>query len=153
MTQFLQFAKGYSPLEAGAAMVPLAFGLMLGATRATKAAEKVGTKRVVAGGLIGLGATLTTALLWTSDMPYWPIGLWFFFGALSMGCIMGPATGSVMGAVPKEKSGVASAMNDVTRQVGGVAGHGRDRLADRVALRLARGRRRRRAAVRRAGAR
>jgi hypothetical protein len=55
-------------------------------------------------------------------MPYWPIGLWFFFGALSMGCIMGPATGSVMGAVPKEKSGVASAMNDVTRQVGGSLG-------------------------------
>ena len=122
MTQFLQFAKGYSPLEAGAAMVPLAFGLMLGAMRATKAAEKVGTKRVVAGGLVGLGATLTTALLWTSDMPYWPIGLWFFFGALSMGCIMGPATASVMGAVPKEKSGVGSAMNDVTRQVAGSLG-------------------------------
>jgi EmrB/QacA subfamily drug resistance transporter len=122
MTQFLQFAKDYSPLEAGAAMVPLAFGLMLGATRATKAAAQVGTKRVVAAGLIGLGATLSTTLLWTSDMPYWPIGLWFFLGALSMGCIMGPATGSVMGAVPKEKSGVASAMNDVTRQVGGSLG-------------------------------
>jgi EmrB/QacA subfamily drug resistance transporter len=122
MTQFLQFAKDYTPLEAGAAMVPLAFGLMLGATRATKAAELVGTKRVVAAGLIGLGATLTTALAWTPDMPYWPIGLWFFFGAVSMGCIMGPATGSVMGAVPKEKSGVASAMNDVTRQVGGSLG-------------------------------
>jgi EmrB/QacA subfamily drug resistance transporter len=122
MTQFLQFAKGYSPLEAGAAMVPLAFGLMLGATRATKMVEKVGTKRVVAGGLIGLGLTLTTTLMWTADMPYWPIGLWFFFGAVSMGCILSPATGSVMGAVPKERSGVASAMNDVTRQVGGSLG-------------------------------
>jgi EmrB/QacA subfamily drug resistance transporter len=122
MTQFLQFAKGYSPLEAGAAMVPLAFGLMLGATQAAKAAEAVGTKRVVAAGLIGLGVTLTTALVWTADMPYWPIGLWFFFGALSMGAIMGPATGSVMGAVPREKAGVGSAMNDVTRQVGGSLG-------------------------------
>ena len=90
--------------------------------RSAKAAEKVGTRRVVAGGLIGLGITLTTTLLWTSDMPYWPIGLWFFFGALSMGCVMGPATASVMGAVPKEKAGVGSAMNDVTRQVGGSLG-------------------------------
>jgi MFS transporter, DHA2 family, multidrug resistance protein len=90
--------------------------------RATKAAAVVGTKRVVAGGLIGLGTVLSTTLLWTSDMPYWPIGLWFFFGALSMGCIMGPATSSVMGAAPKEKAGVASAMNDVTRQVGGSLG-------------------------------
>src|SRR5262249_18436678 len=78
MTQFLQFARDYTPLQAGAAMVPLAFGLMLGATRASKAAAAVGTKRVVAAGLIGLGVTLTTALLWTADMPYWPIGLWFF---------------------------------------------------------------------------
>jgi EmrB/QacA subfamily drug resistance transporter len=122
MTQYLQFAKDYSPLQAGAAMVPLAFGLMLGATRSTKVAAIVGTKRIVAGGLIGLGVTLTTTLLWTADMPYWPIGVWFFFAAFSMGCIMGPATGSVMGAVPKEKSGVASAMNDVTRQVGGSLG-------------------------------
>jgi len=35
---------------------------------------------------------------------------------------MGPATDSVMGAVPEEKSGVASAMNDVTRQVAGALG-------------------------------
>jgi EmrB/QacA subfamily drug resistance transporter len=122
LTQFLQFAKDYSPLQAGAAMVPLAFGLMLGATGSAKVAERVGTTRVVAGGLLGLGAMLATTLLWTSDMPYWPIGLWFFVGALSMGCVMGPATSSVMGAVPKEKAGVASAMNDVTRQVGGSLG-------------------------------
>ena len=122
MTQFLQFAKDYSPLEAGAAMVPLAFGLMLGATRSAKLAERFGTTRVVAGGLLGLGAMLATTLLWTSDTPYLPIGLWFFGVALSMGCIMGPATNSVMGAVPKEKAGVASAMNDVTRQVGGSLG-------------------------------
>jgi EmrB/QacA subfamily drug resistance transporter len=122
LTQFLQFAKDYSPLEAGAAMVPLAFGLMLGATRSAKLAERFGTTRVVAGGLLGLGAMLATTLLWTSDMPYWPIGVWFFAVALSMGCVMGPATNSVMGAVPKEKAGVASAMNDVTRQLGGALG-------------------------------
>jgi EmrB/QacA subfamily drug resistance transporter len=122
LTQFLQFAKDYSPLEAGAAMVPLAFGLMLGATRSVKLVEHIGTTRVVAGGLLGLGTMLATTLLWSSDMPYWPIGLWFFGVALSMGSVMGPATGSVMGAVPKEKSGVASAMNDVTRQVGGSLG-------------------------------
>jgi hypothetical protein len=39
-----------------------------------------------------------------------------------MGWIMGPATSSVMGTVPAEKSGVGSAMNDVTRQVGGALG-------------------------------
>jgi MFS family permease len=95
---------------------------MFGAVSATKVVERVGTKRVVATGLSGLGALLSLTLLWTSDMPYWPIGLWFFATALSMGWVMSPATSSVMGAVPKEKAGVASAMNDVTRQVGGALG-------------------------------
>ncbi len=39
-----------------------------------------------------------------------------------MGWVMAPATAAVMGAVPPEKAGVASAMNDVTRQVGGSLG-------------------------------
>ena len=55
-------------------------------------------------------------------MSYWPLGLWFFGLALSIGWIMGPATDSVMGAVPEEKAGVASAMNDVARQVAGALG-------------------------------
>ena len=55
-------------------------------------------------------------------MSYLPIGLWFFGMAVSMGWIMAPATHSVMGSVPEEKSGVASAMNDVTRQVAGALG-------------------------------
>src|SRR5215216_2121041 len=55
-------------------------------------------------------------------MPYAPLGLWFFGLSLALGWIAGPATESMMGAVPEEKSGVASAMNDVTRQVAGALG-------------------------------
>ena len=73
-------------------------------------------------GLLGLSGLLTTTLLWGPDMPYWPLGLWFFLVAFAMGWVMAPSTGSVMGSVPPEKSGVASAMNDVTRQVGGALG-------------------------------
>jgi MFS transporter, DHA2 family, multidrug resistance protein len=121
-TQFLQDAHGYSPLGAGAAMVPVTFGLMAGNVSSIKLVPRIGTARVMAMGLWGLAAVLCSSLLWTYDMPYWPLGLWFFGLALSMGWIMGPATGSVMGTVPAEKSGVASAMNDVTRQVGGSIG-------------------------------
>jgi EmrB/QacA subfamily drug resistance transporter len=122
MTQFLQDAHGYSALEAGAAMVPLAAGLMVGAVSSIKLVNRFGTTKIVMAGLFGLGVVLVSALTWKYDMPYWPLGLWFFFGALSMGWVMGPSTTSVMGSVPAEKSGVASAMNDVTRQVGGSLG-------------------------------
>jgi EmrB/QacA subfamily drug resistance transporter len=122
MTQYLQDAHGYSPLGAGAAMVPLAFGLVMGAGSSHKLSAKLGTAKVMAAGLVGLGTMLSLPLFWSADMTYWPIGVWFFGIALSMGSIMGPATASVMGSVPEEKSGVASAMNDVTRQVGGSLG-------------------------------
>src|SRR3954447_5812615 len=122
LTQFLQDAKGYSALEAGAAMVPLAGGLVLGAGSSVELNARLGTARVVSAGLLGLSGLLATSLLWSVDMPYWPLGLWFFAVAICMGWVMGPATDSVMGAVPEEKAGVASAMNDVTRQVAGALG-------------------------------
>ena len=104
-------------------MVPVAFGLLVGAGSSTlRLVPHLGTTRVVTAGLLGLGGMLATTLLWGPDMPYWPIGLWFFLVALSMGWVMAPSTASVMGSVPAEKSGVASAMNDVTRQVGGALG-------------------------------
>jgi EmrB/QacA subfamily drug resistance transporter len=122
MTQFLQDAHGYSALEAGAAMAPLALGLVAGSVSSIRLVARVGTTKVMVAGLLAMAGLLSTSLLWTADMPYWPLGLWFLAAAISMGWIMGPGTESVMGSVPEEKSGVASAMNDVTRQVGGSLG-------------------------------
>jgi EmrB/QacA subfamily drug resistance transporter len=121
-TQFLQDVNGYSALEAGAAMVPVALGLLVGSGSSIKLMARLGPAPVMVAGLMGLGAVLCTSLMWTPDMAYWPLGLWFFGLSMTMGWIMGPATASVMGTVPEEKSGVASAMNDVTRQVGGALG-------------------------------
>jgi EmrB/QacA subfamily drug resistance transporter len=122
MTQFLQDAHGYSALQAGAAMTPLALGLVMGAGGSTKIVPRLGTTRLVTAGLGLMGLLLSLSVLWSADMPYWPLGLWFWGLAVSMGWVMAPSTDSVMGAVPPEKSGVASAMNDVTRQVGGALG-------------------------------
>jgi EmrB/QacA subfamily drug resistance transporter len=122
MTQYLQDAHGYSALEAGAAMSPLALGLVAGAVSSVKLVERLGTTRVINAGLVGLGALLTATLAWTPDLAYLPIGLWFVAASIAMGWIMGPATDSVMGSLPEAKAGVGSAMNDVTRQVGGALG-------------------------------
>ena len=122
LTQFLQDAHGYSALQAGAAMVPLACGLMVGAGSSVKLVARLGTRSVMIMGLLALATTLSTSLLWTFDMAYLPIGAWLFAFSMSMGWVMGPATGSVMSSVPEAKSGVGSAMNDVTRQVAGALG-------------------------------
>ena len=55
-TQFLQFAHGFSALEAGAAMLPLALGLVIGSGASNKLVDRLGRTRVIAGGLVGVAA-------------------------------------------------------------------------------------------------
>ena len=122
LTQFLQFALGLSALEAGGTMIPLALGLMLSATNSSRLVVRFGTKRVVAVGMLLLALTLSATVLWTPALSVWLVTSWLFVLGLAMGSVMAPATDSVMGSVPPSKAGVASAMNDVTRQVGGALG-------------------------------
>ncbi len=122
LTQYLQFVHGYSAIEAGAIMSPIALGLMMGAGSSSKAAERLGVSRVVAVGLIGLAVMLALTTLWEPQTGAITLALWFFGLALAMGWVMAPATSAVVGAVPAAKSGVASATNTVARMVAGALG-------------------------------
>jgi EmrB/QacA subfamily drug resistance transporter len=122
LTQFLQFAHGYSAIEAGAVMSPLALGLVMGAGSSSKAVDRLGTGPVVAAGLTGVGVVLASTVLWDPSIGAGLLVGWFFLLALSMGWVMAPATEAVVGAVPAARSGVASAMNTVARMVSGALG-------------------------------
>ena len=122
LTQYLQFVHGYSAIEAGAIMSPIALGLMMGAGSSSKAAERLGVSRVVAVGLTGLATMLALTTLWEPQTGALTLALWFFGLALAMGWVMAPATDAVVGAVPPAKSGVASATNTVARMVSGALG-------------------------------
>ncbi len=122
LTQYLQFVQGFTPLEAGLRMLPVAVGMAMGAGLSHRFVSRVGSKRVVAAGLACVGGILATIALWQPDTSYVVIGVTFFCLAVSMGNVMAPSTDAVMGAVPEANAGVASAMNDVTRQVSGAFG-------------------------------
>ena len=122
LTQYLQFVQGYSALEAGLRTAPLAIGIGIGAGRSDALVRRFGTTRVVLMGSIGLGLVIGSMGLWTVGTTYWIVGSAIALMAFFMGNVMAPATDSVMGAVPEAKAGVGSAMNDVTRQVGGALG-------------------------------
>jgi EmrB/QacA subfamily drug resistance transporter len=122
LTQYLQFVHGYSAIEAGAIMSPIALGLMMGAGSSSKAAEKLGVSRVVAVGLTGLATMLALTTFWGPQTGALTLALWFFGLALAMGWVMAPATDAVVGAVPAAKTGVASATNTVARMVSGALG-------------------------------
>ena len=122
LTQYLQFAHGYSAIEAGAVMTPLALGLIMGAGSSSRAVGRIGIGPVGTAGLTGLAIVLATTLLWKTDTSLVVLLPWVFFLALSMGWVMAPATEAVVSSVPAAKSGVASAMNTVARMVSGALG-------------------------------
>jgi EmrB/QacA subfamily drug resistance transporter len=121
-TQYLQFVQDYTPLEAGARLLPIALGIAIGAGRSHHLVARLGTTRVVAAAMLLVGVVLGAFTLLEVDTAYWIVGTMVFFLALGMGNVMAPSTDSVMGAVPEAKAGVGSAMNDVVRQVGGALG-------------------------------
>lgn len=122
LTQYLQFAHGFSAIEAGALMSPMVLGLMLGAGSSSRAVQRLGTARVVATGLGGIAILMALTTLWTPTTGELWLGGWFFALTLAMGWVMAPATEAVVGAVPAAKSGVASATNTVARMVSGALG-------------------------------
>ncbi len=122
LTQYLQFAHGYSAIQAGAIMSSMALGLMLGSGSSSKAVARLGASRVIAAGLTGLAGLLAVPLLWDANTGALVLVLWFFGLTLAMGWAMAPATAAVISAVPAAKSGVASATNTVARMVAGALG-------------------------------
>lgn len=121
-TQYLQFVHGYSALEAGLAVTPLAVGMLIGAANSHRLVARFGTGKVIGLGMAVLSAALLSYVLWTATTPYPVIGVTIVVMAFGIANAMAPATEAVMGAVPVAKAGVGSAMNDTTRQVGGAFG-------------------------------
>ena len=122
ITQYFQFLKGYSPLETGVRLIPVAASIAVGSVLGTRLAVTRGNKLVVSSGL----ASLVVAYVWTSTLSsstsYPEIAAQMVFLGLGMGLTSAPATESIMGAVSADKAGIGSAINDTTRELGGTLG-------------------------------
>jgi fucose permease len=122
MTQYLQFARGYSPLEAGLAGLPLALAFVVMSPRSAALVERYGAHRVIALGLgiVAVGFAFLTQL--SVDTPYALLAIAFAVLGTGMSFTAAPATGEIMTSVPLSKAGVGSAVNDTTRELGGAVG-------------------------------
>jgi EmrB/QacA subfamily drug resistance transporter len=122
ITQYLQTVLGFSALEAGLRMLPMAVLLLCVAPVSPRLVERFGTKAVAGTGLL-LG---TVGLVFLSRVPvadgYPHLLVALIIISSGMGLVMAPATESIMGSLPPTKAGVGSAMNDTTRQMGGALG-------------------------------
>jgi EmrB/QacA subfamily drug resistance transporter len=122
LTQHLQFVLGYSPFAAGLRVLPFALVLVPVANLTPRLVRYLGARTVIALGLLVVALSMALRATATVNSGYGFLLVCSVLFAAGMGLTIAPATASIMGAVPKEKAGVGSAMNDTTRQVGGALG-------------------------------
>jgi EmrB/QacA subfamily drug resistance transporter len=122
LTQFLQSILGYTPLEAGIRLLPMAGVMLVISPLSAKLVERIGSKVVVAAGLSVGAVGLILASRLTAGASYPEVLVSLVVLAAGLALVMPPATESIMGSLPLAKAGVGSAVNDTTRQVGGALG-------------------------------
>src|SRR5262249_11910097 len=122
MTQYLQFARNYSPLQAGLASLPLAMMFVIVSPRSAALAQRYGASRVMAAGLVLVAAGFGVLATLNMQTSYLTIAAAFVLLGTGMSITAAPATSEIMVSVPPAKAGVGSAVNDTTRELGGALG-------------------------------
>ncbi|MGP4043202.1 MFS transporter [Streptomyces sp. 2A115] len=120
---FFQTVLGWSGLLATLALMPMAVLMMTASGLAPRLAARIGPRATMATGILLAGAGLA---LMAADVSVDGGYLSVLPGMLAMGTGMGlsmtPSTEAITSALPRERQGVASALNDVTREFGTALG-------------------------------
>lgn len=122
LPQFLQLVQGMSPLQSGVSMLPGAGGLLVASLFSPRLAEKWGARRVVVSGvlLVTVGLASMSYVEPMTSYPY--VGIALGITGLGMGLTLPQATNGVLSCVPRERSGMGSAVNDAVSELGGSFG-------------------------------
>ena len=122
LTQYLQFSLGYSALQSGLRIGPVALVILVVAPSSPVIVKRVGTKPVVVTGLVGVAVGMfllsgtTTAGTYLDALPA------FSLIGCGVGLALPSCTDAVMGSLPIDRAGVGSATNGASIQVGGALG-------------------------------
>ncbi|MEU1676473.1 MFS transporter [Streptomyces roseifaciens] len=122
LTQHLQFVLGYSPLDTGVRMLPLAGAVFAGGALTAVLTPKVGMKVTVTCGMtVG---TVAIALLARVDesSTYDDFVLPLIILGLAIGLSLSPCTNAIMGSFPEDQLGVGGAVNSTSIEMGGSLG-------------------------------
>ncbi|MGB3409775.1 MAG: MFS transporter [Microthrixaceae bacterium] len=120
---FFQAVLGWSALHSASAMLPMAAVMMPTSALVPKLSAKLGTKPTLLTGMAIAAAGLATLAVSASvDGGYLSVLPGLLIIGLGTGLAMTPSTEAITSALPADKQGVASALNDTTREVGGAVG-------------------------------
>jgi EmrB/QacA subfamily drug resistance transporter len=120
--QFLQLTLGYSPLKSAAGLLPMATIVMPMSKVAPRLVDRLGQRAVMTTGLVLLGGGLALMSRLDAGSTYWQFlcGLAVFGSGMALTST--PSTTAIVASLPRAKQGVASAMNDVSRELGSALG-------------------------------
>lgn len=121
-SQLLQLVYEYSPLESAVRMLPMAFTMATVAPLSTRLVERFGKRRTVSAGMLLVASGMFFVSLLGVHTPYIWLALSMVVMAAGMATAMSPTTDLLMSAVPRNRAGMGSAMNDTTRELGGALG-------------------------------
>lgn len=118
-SQFMQNVLSYTPLEAGAAVIPAGAALVLAAPFSARLLGSSGTRTTMLVGYALILAAFLTMLGWREDTPYWLIGIGFFLVGGGAAFVIAASSRSLTSSTPVRRVGMASATSDLQSDLGG----------------------------------
>ncbi|ANW21050.1 MFS transporter [Streptomyces clavuligerus] len=122
LSQFLQLVQDRSPLEAGLIELPSAVGAVLSGLLAGHLARRASVRAAVTGGLAALGLSLASCVWLTADTGPLAMGIALFLGGFGAGLAFTVTADVILGSVPKEQAGAASAVSETAYELGAALG-------------------------------
>jgi EmrB/QacA subfamily drug resistance transporter len=121
-TLYFQAVHGYSPLQAGLRSLPNTLSVVVMAPIAGRLASRFSYRVPVVAGLLLASAALLLLTRIQVATPY--ANLWWKLAMLGagLGLTISPVTAAAVAAMPRHQAGVASAVTNTSRQVGGALG-------------------------------
>ncbi len=122
MMQYMQLVMGYSAITTAFALSPLMLPMLTLSILARWYLPRLGLRLVTFTGLLLIAAGFLWMHVLEANFPYWDMMWPLLVMSTGIGFCTAPSTSAIMAAVPDEKQGVASAVNDTTREVGAALG-------------------------------
>jgi EmrB/QacA subfamily drug resistance transporter len=119
---FVQGILGYSPIQAGAAFLPMTLCIVFFAPVAGKLSDRIGSRWLMGGGMVLVSLSLVFFSLLDASSSFWNLLPALLVGGAGMALAMTPTTSAAMGSVPVDQAGVGSGVLNSMRQVGGALG-------------------------------
>ncbi|OBG34281.1 MFS transporter [Mycobacterium alsense] len=120
--QYVQQIMGYSPLMTAMAFGPFMVPLGIFSALSFWYVPKLGLRLVLFMGTLVMAAGFLSMRTLDLHSTFFDLAWPTLILSTGIGFCTAPTTSAIMGAVPDEKQGVASAVNDTSREMGGALG-------------------------------